>query len=64
MKVYCPKCNGRTHVVDSRIVDDVVARKRKCNGCGNIFYTEEIEVLNNDTLKEYRKRRYIGDVLK
>lgn len=56
MKMYCPECNNRTTVVESRVVDDVVVRKRKCKTCGGVFYTEEIEVLNHDTLTEFRKR--------
>lgn len=64
MKVHCPKCDNKTLVVESRIVDDVVVRKRKCKTCGDVFYTEEIEVLNHETLTEFRKRRYKGDILK
>lgn len=49
----CPKCGGKTSVEDSRTLDDVVARKRMCKECGHWFYTEEIEVVNNDTLREW-----------
>ena len=54
--MFCPECNNRTTVVESRVVDDVVVRRRKCNSCGHAFHTEEIEVLNHDTLTEFRKR--------
>lgn len=58
--MFCPECNNRTLVIDSRTVDDTVGRKRKCKVCGHVFYTEEIEVVNNETLKEFGKR-YRGD---
>ena len=37
----CPNCNNeKTSVVDTR----VDFRKRKCKGCGKIFFTQEIEI--------------------
>lgn len=49
--MYCPECNNKTRVIDSRVVEDVVVRKRKCKECGYILFTEEIEVVNDETLK-------------
>ena len=51
--MLCPECNNKTRVIDSRVVEDVVVRKRKCKNCNYIFYTEEIEVVNSDTLKMF-----------
>lgn len=51
--MLCPECNNKTRVTDSRVVEDVVVRKRKCTNCKNIFYTEEIEVFTGDTLKMF-----------
>ena len=41
--MFCPKCNAKTKVIDSRICEEEVFRRRKCNECGYIFYTEEFE---------------------
>lgn len=41
--MYCPKCNGKTAVIDSRADGVSVCRKRKCKQCGNIFFTSERE---------------------
>ena len=41
--MLCEKCGKKTKVVDSRTAYEGVFRKRKCAGCGRIFYTEEYE---------------------
>lgn len=48
----CVKCNGATKVTDSRRVDHMVYRTRKCLECGYVFYAKEI-VTNKDGLKKY-----------
>lgn len=51
--MFCPECDGDTRVADSRRVETLVARHRICKSCGYSFYTEEIEVENNDALRFY-----------
>ena len=49
----CPKCESNTIVKDSRKVNNLVARRRVCKNCDYSFYTEEVEVDNNDALKYF-----------
>ena len=39
--MQCPKCDGKTKVIDSRPYIGGVYRKRKCTLCNYQFYTEE-----------------------
>lgn len=36
------KCGGNTVVVETRVVEDVPKRKRKCILCSQAFYTAEV----------------------
>ena len=50
----CPNCGDRnTTVKDSRKVEMNVFRTRHCNKCGNTFYTEEISIDDDDTVRSY-----------
>lgn len=49
----CPNCGSNTIVKDSRKVKNLVARRRVCKKCSYSFYTEEVEVDNNDALKYF-----------
>ena len=49
----CPKCNSNTLVKDSRPVGRLVARRRVCKKCSYEFFTEEVEVDNNESLKSF-----------
>lgn len=42
--MMCPECDGKSKVIDSRVVELNVFRVRKCSGCGLKFYTEEISI--------------------
>lgn len=53
--MYCIKCGERTKVIDSRIVEELVARQRLCSSCGHKFYTEETEVDESEAMKFYYK---------
>ena len=35
------ECGGSTMVVDTRTMDGVLRRKRKCNVCSGVFFTKE-----------------------
>jgi len=37
----CPKCKGKTKVIDCVALNSSVIRKRKCTVCNNSFHTEE-----------------------
>jgi transcriptional repressor NrdR len=39
----CPKCNGKTKVVDSRTDEDSTERRRECVECGCRFSTVEVD---------------------
>jgi hypothetical protein len=39
-KLNC-ECGGTTMVIDTRTVDGVPRRKRKCNVCSDVFFTKE-----------------------
>ena len=51
----CPKCNGKTHITNSRADKDKVSRSRKCYECNYLFYTTE-QILP-DSKREYYKTR-------
>lgn len=50
----CPKCGGKAAVLDvvPNPDDNEVYRKLKCAECGNIFYTTEFEVDNDETFRK------------
>lgn len=48
----CLKCNGATKVTDSRRVDHMVYRTRKCLACGYVFHTKEIQT-NKDGINKF-----------
>jgi transcriptional regulator NrdR family protein len=37
----CP-CGGETVVMETRTIDEMFRRKRKCNDCGEYFFTKEM----------------------
>lgn len=41
--MFCPYCKGRTLVKDSKAIAGHVYRRRRCQECGALFYTEEVE---------------------
>lgn len=56
--MICPKCSSKTKVTDSRVVDEMVFRKRMCIECGFKFTTEEMTIEDNDIRKEYEALIY------
>lgn len=59
--MFCPECGGKNTVVDCRKEADAIHRKRKCDVCGHVFFTEEYEAITSDRFyelrSEYDKRR-------
>lgn len=51
--MICPKCEGKTKVIDSREVEENVFRIRKCTSCGCKFCTEELLIDDKDTERAY-----------
>ena len=39
----CPICGNGSLVMYTLSDSETIVRKRKCNGCGHIFYTSETE---------------------
>ena len=56
--MICPKCKSKTKVTDSRVVDEMVFRKRVCIECSFRFTTEEMTIEDNDIRKEYEALIY------
>lgn len=44
----CPNCGKPTKVTNTAAVYGSVLRRRKCPGCGYVFFTEELEALEED----------------
>ena len=40
----CPNCGGNTKVIDSRLQEDSVYRRRECMVCKKRFSTTEIDL--------------------
>ena len=53
----CTKCGGRLYVVDTRHVDDVTIRLKKCLTCKTKYRTIEEEIFREDYLKLYNEWR-------
>lgn len=58
--MLCPKCEGKTKVVDMsyNYVWDEQYRKRVCTNCGHTFYTAEFEVEEDKRFKKEWNRGY------
>lgn len=48
----CPVCGGKTKVVGNKSDCESIHRKRKCDECGYMFFTVEVEVESHE---EYNK---------
>lgn len=53
----CPICKGDTIVVDSRVRDDYVYRRRKCLSCDLNFTTHETYAKDYTKPKAFIKQR-------
>lgn len=40
----CPLCGEQSKVMESREWHGTMLRRRKCKACGQLFYTEEVEI--------------------
>ena len=49
---FCPKCNADSFIYDSRIKENKVIRRRKCEKCGHKWMTIEINYWDYEKLKE------------
>lgn len=57
--MVCPRCkNPKTKVKDSRILTEIVYRKRVCEKCGYVFNTSEYEIIDEDELSDYATELY------
>lgn len=55
----CPKCGGLPKVIDVvHTNDNATYRRKKCAGCGRIFYTKETEMEFTDALDEEWRKFY------
>ena len=53
----CSKCGGKLIVTETRHVDDVTIRVRKCTSCPKTYRTIEEEIFKEDYLKLYNEWR-------
>lgn len=52
MAMYCPDCRDvKTTVLDTRVFDGDVLRKRRCNKCKKVIFTEEFISLDPEYVK-------------
>lgn len=57
--MVCPKCqNPKTKVKDSRILTEIVYRKRVCEKCRYTFNTSEHQITNENELAYYASELY------
>ena len=57
--MVCPKCGGKTTVIDGTTTDTKVFRRRKCKVCGELMYTTEINTgKTNEFSFEYCQKKY------
>lgn len=47
----CLKCNGTSKVIESTKKYGTVYRKRKCDACGEIFFTQEVYLEEDNKVK-------------
>lgn len=55
----CVYCGEKTTVEDTKKAPDEIIRRRKCLGCGKIFYTAERDIdskLGRKLMYQYTKR--------
>lgn len=52
--MICKKCGDRCTVADVRhsMEEDEIFRKQVCKSCGNVFFTVEYEVIENEKFNE------------
>lgn len=57
----CPICGGSNTVIGSKQECDAIHRRRRCDECGHIFYTEEYEARTSENydrlMREYETKR-------
>lgn len=46
--IYCPKCNSKTIVLDSRKTLEHTRRRRECENCKHRFTTKEVVVFGKN----------------
>lgn len=54
----CPKCRSETRVVDSRMNEDSIRRRRECRECGHRFSTMEVDVNYYATTMERKEKAF------
>ncbi len=50
--MYCPLCSEETRVLESRLIDNSVRRRRECLKCNNRFTTYEKAIFSLSVLKK------------
>ena len=47
----CPKCGGKTKVIDNSRINGDLYRRRRCTVCDHDFYTAETVVENTTSMR-------------
>lgn len=55
MEMTCPKCSGRSMVVDVKHIDNETHRRKRCKYCGHVFFT--LELIADDGTEFYDAQR-------
>lgn len=58
----CSKCGGKLIVLNTRHVDGVTIRAKRCVGCRNKYWTIEEEIFREDYLELHNKWRLQNEV--
>ena len=54
----CPVCGGKSRCADTIKECDVIYRKRQCEECWYVFYTEEIDSRNRNAEQDFKEMKY------
>lgn len=64
----CPKCGGKSKVIDTRHNNTKTFRKLKCIECGNLYFTKEEvteyrEIVTDWRANERKKKCWISKII-
>ena len=57
----CLNCEGKTSVVETIKFAGTVYRRRKCTACKDSFWTEELEIIHKQAIRDalaFKKAKY------
>ena len=55
--ILCPKCEGHSGVLETRVFERASSRRRFCKACRHIFATVEVVVVDTNDMKSVVRRK-------